>query len=262
MRNIWSLIVVVFIFSVSASGAEFTVGGFIGRSSSLGSSGPAIPIVIKPGFGSESKIIRQDATVYGVNMSMDTSSFLFHPILGLHFVQQQVREKNVFVHAPVGNTFSAKERISLDVSSTTTFIWSSLGGEINFPRKKDTQSVWRSLIIGAGGSLIFCLDRIHHGSKYVEHYEEWSRDPIRFSEPKLVEFRHKEKDFGGSYSSGLGLGWYLLSGFKFYLSRHISLKLQIRADFGTIRVKPKEGSVVNEVRLYIGTIDIVGSFRL
>lgn len=250
------------IFPIFASEADVVVGGFAGSYSSLAQSGPAIPITVEPCFYPGVAIARHDTIAYGITLSIENSSWLY-PSIGLYFAQQQVKGKYGDIKSEVGNTYSSECRMSLKASSTTTFLWTDLGVEMEIPRKsKNARSTWRSLITGAGGSLIYAKDRIHSGSKYIYHYERWGKEPVSFSEPILMDLRHEEKDLGGFYSSGFGLGWYFLLGLRFHLSRSFSLTLETRADFGTAKLNPGNGNTAKELRFHSGTVGIAGSYRL
>jgi len=94
--KLWNPIVIVFILSAPAGGSDLIIGGFIGRCSSLSSSGPAIPMIIKSGFNPGAIITREDATVYGISMGVDTSFWLY-PLLGasLHTAAKGVARNEV-----------------------------------------------------------------------------------------------------------------------------------------------------------------------
>jgi len=248
------------IFCASVGATDIIINGFAGGYSSLADSGMNIPIVLESCYrGPEVSIARLDAIACGVGVGVETPFWLL-PVLRFNFVRQRVNERHIDVGGPASHNFREECRMSLEATSTTTFFWTDAGVELEIPRR--SKAARASLVTGVGASLIYAEDRIHAGSKYVYHYELWVYDPVHFAGGTLKELRHEEKDIGGSRSSGFGLGYYILVGFRFHMSKAFSLTVEARTNLGALRLNLETGNASKELRFDNGTIGISCSYRL
>ena len=239
-----------------------TVEVFIGNFSIDGSSGPALPkIELSEPISTE--IHRQDTPVYGFGLKLEPTSWLY-PAFGMRFAQQEAWIRGGHQKVSAGNSYSSVSWSSLKASLTTNFVWATFGLETNFPgREGNRRTRWRSLVFGSGGSLIYAKETTHPDSSYIVHFEQWENDFFESGQTSrhLGELTHEEMDLSNFSSSGFGIGWYFLSGFAFHLLESISLKLEVRAEFGTIDLQSRDSAVDNSLYYGGGIIGIATSYR-
>lgn len=235
-------------FCESAVTLGFSIGYYDGSVST-----PTIPIRMQ-----SRRLEGHNAINYGMNVKLETR-FCFSPILEARWTRQKVHKEAKNLWGPVGNTFRIEHQQLLDVFSTTDFTFIHLGIDTGIPRESMLGKSRSALILGSGVTFAHARNQIPAGS-YVSDYKKWAYFPLTFEEPKLVEWKHEEKDFSGANASGYGFGWYLMTGFRFRLSSALALTLGIRADFGAINLYSPKNDFL-KMSFDSGTVTFMMSYR-
>jgi len=246
-----------------ASETGIIIRGSINNFSSLADTGSSVPMEIGICGGPRElgvRVARHDTVSYDIALIMKTPFWLY-PSMGFHYTNQLVDDFRGENSKTSGISYSTECWTSIKSSSMTTFIWSDLGVETQFPRKaKEGKTSWRSLIIGAGGSLVHAKDKIHSG-KYTHYVNrtEWNQ---MLDEPPIVLENREEKDFSGFASSGFGFGWYILLGLQFNFQHSFSFAIKSQTSLGTVKLKAKNSDFKKDLEFHNGTVGIAISYKL